>query len=147
MEMALNGTLLEVDFPFEEGGMCKRRWALTLAQDNEGVWCMYCTTNPEGSMGTMGRKSVRLGQLEDGRVSHLCASRVEKFDHGSIRRSQRIRLVAPGVGEDVLRAVVNAAHAGLYPEDVNACVLQNTKSVLENMYARTAKLAKKKQKK
>lgn len=141
MEMALNGTLLEVDFPFEEFGMCKRRWALTLAEDHEGVWCMYCTTNPEESMG---RKPVRLGQLEDGKVSYLCASRVEKFDHGSIRRSQRIRLVAPGVGEDVLRAVVNAAHAGFYPEEVKTCVLESAKSVLEIMRARAAKLAKKK---
>jgi hypothetical protein len=141
MEMALNGTLMEVDFPFEELGMCKRRWALTLAEDNEGVWCMYCTTNPEESMG---RRPVRLGKLEDGRVSNLVASKVEKFDHGSVRRSQRIRLVAPGVGEDVLRAVVNAAHAGYYPEEVKACVIENAKSVLDIMKARAEKLAAKK---
>ena len=141
MEMSLNGTLLEVDFPFEEGGMFKRRWALTLAEDHEGVWCMYCTTNPEE---IMGRKPVRIGQLEDGRVSHLVASRVEKFDHGSVRRSQKVRLVAPGIGEDVLRAAVNAAHAGHYPEEVKTCVLESAKSVLEIMRARGAKLAAKK---
>ena len=134
--VAQKGNLIEADFQFADGTGAKRRWGLVLAEDGGNVWCAYCTSNPSDAGG---RPVMRLGALQDGRVTNVCLALVCKFEKTELRRSQSVFLPAPGIGEAVLKTMRSIAGHGCYPQGMNQAVLEQYDTVLSRARAKTLK--------
>lgn len=96
------------EFPFSDGGS-KNRWVFVVEDLGDAVLVVYCTTNPAWP------NSVRLGQLQDGKVTHLVPNRWEivRKTRLAVGRLQRIPLPVPGVGDLVLRWMTVLSREGM----------------------------------
>lgn len=102
------GDLVFGEFPFPDGGS-KNRWVFAVEDLGDSVLVCYCTTNPEW------KNSVRLGCLQDGKVTHLVPQRWEVVSKMrlAVGRVQRVPMPIPGIGTEVLQWMSVMSKAGI----------------------------------
>jgi hypothetical protein len=104
------GDIVYGDFPLEEDKeKSLKRWVFVLVDHGEKVTVAYITTSPAYP------GSVRIGQLENGRIGYLLPWKIETVFKARLQqgRWQRVPLPSPGIGSELLGDFIQIANLSL----------------------------------